>query len=282
MKLTVLVVTWNSEADIADCLDAVSFAGTSETVVVDNDSRDGTRRLLEGRGDIRLITNRRNLGYARATNQGIELARGEYVLLLNPDAVPEPDALDLLVSTLDGHPEAGGAAARLLNTDGTTQHSIRSFPDAATLLWELTGFARLFPRSRRFGRWRMAWFDYDRPAEVDQPMASCLLVRRRVLRELGGLDESFPIFFNDVDLSRRMLQAGWKTLYVPDARVRHRRGASTSQARPQMITESHRSMFRYLRKHNRGAPFWMKAVALLPLLELSAVVRRVAYRLRRA
>jgi GT2 family glycosyltransferase len=78
-----------------------------------------------------------------------------------------------------------------------------------------------------------------------------------------------------------MERSGWKTLYVPDARVRHRRGASTSQAGPKMITESHRSMFRYLRKHNRGAPFWMKAVVLLPLLELSAVVRRIAYRLGR-
>jgi len=281
LTLSVVVVTWNSGPDIAACLDSLSPGCPMEAIVIDNASRDDTLRQLEGRNDIRLVRNSRNLGYARANNQGIALARGELVLLLNPDTRVEPGALDRLVRCLDEDPALGAVAPRLVSPDGTTQQSVRAFPTAGSLLWELVGLARLFPRNRRFGGWRMSWFDYDRPAEIDQPMASCLIVRRSVLQQLGGFDETFPIFCNDVDLSYRMKLAGWTTRYLPEARVVHRRGASTAQARPRMITESHRSLFRFLRKHDRSGLFWLKAVFLLPMLESTAVARRVLYRLRR-
>lgn len=281
MKLSVIVVTWNSAADIGPCLDSINFGHEFEIVVVDNASRDDTRKRLEQWHHVAVIPNPANYGYARANNQGLAKARGDYVLLLNPDTVVDLGALDVLSNCLDTNPRAAAAAPRLVNPDGTNQDSMRSLPTATDVFWDITGLSRLFPKSRIFGRWRMRWFDYDRPQEVEQPMASCLMFRRSALVELGGLDERFPIFYNDVDLSRRLRGKGWKTLYVPGARVTHKRGASTGQVRSKMVWETHRSLFRYLRKHDRSGWFWLKAVWLLPALELTALARVLALRLFR-
>ncbi len=297
MKLSIVVVAWNSAADIEACIDSINFGSEFEVIVVDNASSDATRDKLGQYHHLKLVANGSNSGYARANNQGIRLATGEYVLLLNPDTRIELGALDTLANYLDEHPAIGAVAPRLVSPDGTTQFSIRSFPTAASILWELVGLARLFPRSRVFGRWKMKYFDYDRPAEVEQPMASCLMIRKTVLDSLVPtpsslapgpssldpcvMDEQFPIFFNDVDLSKRMADAGWKTAYIPDARVVHRHGGSTKQVRAKMIRESHRSTFHYLKKHDRSGLFWLKAIVLLPLLEITSLLRVIAYRLRR-
>jgi GT2 family glycosyltransferase len=271
-------VTWNSARDIDACIDSLNFGHEFEVVVVDNSSADSTAELVRQHHHVRLVANSANLGYARANNQGIALAQGEYVLLLNPDTVVALGALDRLSDYLDAHADAGAAAPRLLNPDGTSQKSIRSFPTTGSVLYELTGLARLLPGN--CGTWKRRDFNYEITAEVEQPMASCLMVRKAVFDRLGGLDEGFPIFYNDVDLSKRMADAGWKTVYLPDARVVHARGASTSQVKPRMVWEAHRSLFRYLHKHDRSGLFWLKAIVLLPLLELSALVRVLAWRLR--
>jgi GT2 family glycosyltransferase len=281
VKLSVVIVTWNSAADIEACVDSINFGSEFEVIVVDNASSDATRDKLSRYHHLKLVVNTSNRGYARASNQGIKLAAGEYVLLFNPDTRAELGALDALCRYLDEHPAAGAVAPRLISPDGATQYSIRSFPTATSLFWELIGLSRLFPKNHVFGRWKMKYFDYGRTAEVEQPMASCLMVRRSVLESLGGMDERFPIFFNDVDLSKRMAETGWKTTYLADARVVHRHGGSTKQVRTKMIRESHRSAFRYLRKHDRSGLFWLKAVVLLPLFEVTSLLRVIAYRLRR-
>jgi GT2 family glycosyltransferase len=291
MKLSIVVVTWNSAADIDACIDSIHFGSEFEVIVVDNASSDATREKLSHFHHLKLVANSTNQGYARANNQGLKLATGEYVLLLNPDTRVELGALDALSHYLDEHPAVGAVAPRLINPDGATQFSIRSFPTAASLFWELVGLSRLFPKSHLFGRWKMKYFDYSRTAEVEQPMASCLMLRRTALASLAPnsslltanfpMDERFPMFYNDVDLSRRMTDAGWKTVYLPDARVVHRHGASTRQVRAKMIRESHRSAFRYLRKHDRSGLFWLKAIVLLPLFEVTSLLRVIAYRLSR-
>jgi GT2 family glycosyltransferase len=291
MKLSVLIVTWNSAADIDACIDSINFGSEFEVIVVDNASTDATLGLLHQHHHLRLTENSSNLGYARANNQGISIATGEYVLLLNPDTRIELGALDTLCSYLDEDPAVGAVAPQLISPDGAPQFSIRSLPTSASLFWELVGLSRLFPKSRTFGRWKMKYFDYGRTTEVEQPMASCLMLRRTALASLAPnsslltanfpMDERFPIFYNDVDLSKRMADAGWKTFYVADARVVHRHGASTKQVREKMIRESHRSAFRYLRKHDRSGIFWLKAIVLLPLFEITSLLRILAYRLGR-
>ncbi|MCX7731725.1 MAG: glycosyltransferase family 2 protein [candidate division WOR-3 bacterium] len=287
MKLSIVIVTFNSAADIEACLKSVRPSVPYEVIVIDNASLDRTRQLLEqavtsgAHPQLCIIHNPANYGYARANNQGIALARGEYILLLNPDTVLFPDAVDRMVEYLDRHPEVAGVAPRLLNPDGTTQLSIRSFPTFSSVLWELTGLPRLFPDCSRLNRWRRRDFDYEKPQYAEQPMASCLLLRRSILVALGGFDERFPIYYNDVDLCYRIYQQGGRLAYLPEARVYHKLGASTSPLRIKMIYENHRSLFRFLRKHNRKPSFILKGVILLPLLELSALLRVLLFRLKK-
>lgn len=273
MRVSVVIVTWNSADDIASCLDSLPASAEHETIVVDNASTDRTPAILAFRPGVLRICNARNRGYAKANNQGIAAARGDYVLLLNPDAWLTAGALDHLAGYLDTHPSCAAVAPKLLNPDGSVQESIRDFPSAATVLWEMTGLARLLSTSRIFGRWRMRWFDYQLEADVPQPMTSCLLVRREVLVELGGMDGRFPIFYNDVDLCRRLWLSGRAIHYLPSASVYHRRGASTRQSRVRMIWESHRALLRYLAKHDASGLFWLKACILVPLLEAAALLR---------
>lgn len=274
MKLSVLIVTYNSESDIKPCLDSLTAAkDQTEIIVIDNASQDRTREILQTYPGIKTIFNRKNLGYARANNQGVALSKGDYILILNPDTEVPSRSIQLLVEHLDQNPEVAVVAPRLLNPDNSTQLSIRSFPTFSSVLVEITGLPRLFPKLRRLSRWRRRDFDYEKPGFVEQPMASCLLIRRSVFLELDGFDENFPIYYNDVDLSYRMFRKGYKTYYLPSARVVHKIGGSTNPLKPKMIFENHRALFRFLKKHTPKTRFAFQAIILLPLLEFSALLR---------
>lgn len=220
-----------------------------EILVVDNDSSDRSDRMVAGDfPEAFLIRNSENLGFAKANNQLIEASHGGFLLLLNPDVQVKARALDALLQLIKSENTIGAVAPRLLNPDGSVQPSCRVFPGLEVLLWESLGLSRLFPRSRAFGKYRMTWWDYDDLREVEQPMASALLLRRKALEQVGVFDENFPIFFNDVDLCYRLRHAGWKVLFTPAAEMVHHLGASTAQMK-QRIRDSHRSLARFLRKH---------------------------------
>ncbi|MGQ9677673.1 MAG: glycosyltransferase family 2 protein [bacterium] len=280
MKLSVLIVTYNSESDIKPCLDGVIGAKDQiEIIVIDNASVDQTREILQTYPGIKTIFNRKNLGYAKANNQGAAISKGDYLLLLNPDTIATPSSIQLLVEYLDRNPDIAAVAPRLLKPDCSTQLSIRSFPTFSSVLGEITGLPRLFPKLHRLGRWRRRDFNYEKPDFVEQPMASCLLIRRSVFLQLGGFDENFPIYYNDVDLSYRMFRKGYKTYYLPSARVVHKIGGSTNPLKPKMIFENHRALFRFLKKHTPKTRFTFQAIILLPLLEISALLRTLYWRL---
>jgi GT2 family glycosyltransferase len=282
VDVSVIIVTWNSEQHIRKCLEAVRGRAInlrSEIMVVDNFSSDGTvKEVQEFSPTVALIENQENLGYAHANNQGIEKSTGTYVLLLNPDTEIEGNALDLMLKFMDAKPRVGAMGPRLLNPDGSVQASCREFPRFSTLLCEFTGLSRLFRKSRIFGRWRMGYFDFDRTIEVDQPMGSCLMLRHETLEQVGAFDESFPMFFNDVDLCYRIKAAGWKIFFYSEAQVTHYRGASTSKAKRKMIWLSHLAFYRFFRKHKSG---WgnrlLLSLLLIPLV-LTALLRMIVKR----
>ncbi len=254
--LSICIVNWNTRDYLRECLRSIAATVGDlehEVIVVDNASPDGSADMVKAEFPaVTLMANEENLKYAGGNNQALETARGELKLLLNPDVVVLEGALQELIAAAGRHPKAGAVAPRLVNPNGSRQLSCRSFPDPEVILYETLGLSRLFPRSRRLGKYRMSWWGYDEERTVGQPMASALLLRSAALAEVGLFDEAFPMFFNDVDLCRRLWDAGWEVWFAPGARMIHHVGAGTGQVRPQMVAESHRSLLRYYEKHYQG------------------------------
>lgn len=275
--LSIVIVNWNTRALLEKCLASIQRYAPFEPVeviVVDNASDDGSAEMVCAHfPHVRLLVQGTNLGYARGNNIGIRAASGDFILLLNPDTEFVDDSLQRAVDLLRSMPSVGVLAARLLNPDGSTQSSLRSFPRPLPVLFDLLGIARFFPRSRFFGKYRYRFFDYDSPAEVEQPMGTFLMTRKEVFDQVGLFDERFPIFFNDVDWCLRVRNAGWMVYYHPKVRVVHYGGAGTRQVRKSMIWESHRSLLSFYDK-------WYARWWNLPLLWLFRLVVLAAAFLR--
>jgi GT2 family glycosyltransferase len=253
--LSVLIVNWNTRELLRACLQSLRRYPLSEPMevwVLDNASHDGSAEMVRAEFlEVRLIASERNLGYAAGNNLLLQRAQGEYLLLLNPDTEMTEHALDTAVYYMRQNPDVAALGAKLVHPDGRVQRSVRAFPEPEAVMWEYLGLARLFPRSRRFGAYRMTWFAYDRIAEVDQPMGTFLMLSRRAVSAVGLMDEQFPIFFNEVDWCYRAKGMGFRIVFHPGVVIIHHGGASTRQVRPQMIWESHRSLQKFYEKHYR-------------------------------
>jgi GT2 family glycosyltransferase len=270
VDVSVCIVNWNTREHLNECLRSLrqEVGGVEiEVVVVDNASGDGSAEMVRDKHPwVKLLAQEENTGYAAGNNIALQETGGRYKLLLNADIVVRPGSVEYLVDFLDRHEKAGAVAPRLRHKDGSIQRTCRSFPDPEVVLYEALGLSRLFARSRRFGKYRMSWWDYDDERMVEQPMASALMLRAETLTEVGLFDESFSIFCNDVDLCRRLWDEGWEVWFTPEAEMVHEGGASTRQVRREMIVESHRSMMRYYEKHYRGkvcGPVYGLALAAL-------------------
>lgn len=256
--LSILIVSWNTREMLRACLQSLRASCAdldTEIIVVDNASDDGSAPMVADEfPEVVLLAQTQNLGFAEGNNWAYAHALGEFVWLLNPDTEVTGDAPLVLMKFLKRHPQLGGAASALIDArSGAVQRSCRTFPTPGALWAQASGLAAAFPRSRRYGFYKMGDWSMKTAREVEQPMASSLMLRRAAIEAAGGLfDAQFPIFFNDVDLSLRMSRSGWKTWFVPQARVRHWGGGSTAQVRGAMIAESHRSLRLFYQKHYRG------------------------------
>lgn len=280
-RLAVVIVSYDTRRLIRRCLESLRAfppRGGLDVLVVDNASRDGSVEMLGAEFPwVRVLANRRNLGYAAAVNQGFDGTQSDYVLVLNPDIVVREAALDRLVEFMDAHPDAGVAAAKLLNTDGTLQHSCRGFYTPRTLLLRRTPLGRLFPNSRTIRRHLMLDYDHATPRVVDWVIGACMVVRRTAVQAVGGMDERFFLYFEDVDWCFRMSRQGWKVWYVPQAEMVHEHRRESAKPRLGRSFWAHLgSMLRYYEKWNR----WSYAakryrevlkVGLFVLADLAAV-----------
>ena len=270
MDLSVCIVSWNTLELLRECLGSIDDTRNDlplEVIVVDNASSDGSPDMVRQEfPGVRLVANADNRHYAEANNQALRKSTGRLKLLLNPDIRVHPDALQTLVRWMDAHPSAGAVAPKLVYPDGRLQYSCRAFPGPDVVLYEVLGLSRLMPRSRTFGKYRMTWWGYDEDKPVDQPMASALMLRSHALDTVGLLDEQFRMFFNDVDLCRRLWDAGWEVWFTPSATMSHHHGGATRLVRREMIAESGRSFRSYYAKHYRHSlsrPTYAAAVWLL-------------------
>lgn len=283
--VSVVIVTYNSGDIIGPCLQSLHGASKRplELILVDNNSTDRTiDAATRAYSELKLIQNQENLYYAAASNQALRIARGDFVLLLNPDTIMPIGGIDAMIETLASHTEAAAVAPMLTFPNGQRQSSLREFPGLDTLWYDLLGLSSLFPRSRTFGRWRMGYFDGKAARTVNQPMASCLLVRREVFERVGLFEEAYPMFFNDVDWCKRVKDASLTVWYTPDVRVSHIGGATVKKYRAKMIWMSHAAYFLYLRRLYAGNLIKTTLTFLSgPPLFLAALLRSVWHLLRK-
>jgi hypothetical protein len=255
--VSVIIVSWNVAEMLLRCLDSL-FAGPGfdrannfEVIVVDNASQDDTAaRVRQAYPDVQLVVNQENRGFAAANNQGMALARGRYFLLLNPDAELVDDALARIVSFMDTHPRVGVVGPQLRYPDGQLQSSRRRFPSLATALLESTPLQQVLPRNAVLHRYYVEDQPADETQEVDWLVGACLMLRRQVVEQVGGLDEGYFMYFEELDWCRRIRQAGWRIVYLPAATVIHHEGKSSSQVVPLRHIRFQSSKVRYFTKHH--------------------------------
>jgi GT2 family glycosyltransferase len=260
--VSIVIVSFNTRDLLRDCLLSVFGARGSlriQIIVVDNASTDGSPSMVEQEfPEVVLIRSEVNLGFGRANNLGFQSAHGRYVVLLNSDAFLTVDSLERSVTHMDANPQAGIGGARLTGTDGSLQPSGRMFPTVLNDLIVFSGLAARFPRSRFFGRFDRTWADEDESAEVDWVPGAYSIIRAEALADVGHFDPRFFLYYEEVDLCRRMKQKGYSVWYWPDVKVVHIGGESSRQVPSLEISKSGaqltlwrmRSMLLYYRKHH--------------------------------
>jgi hypothetical protein len=252
MNLSIVIVNWNTRELLEQCLNSVFKhppKGDFEVWVVDNASRDGSREMVEERFPcVHLLANHHNPGFAYANNQAIRQACGKYILLLNPDTVLIPGALDELIRFMDETPQAGGAGPHLLNPDQTLQVSCYPRPTLFREFWRMFHLDRIW----HLGTYPMNRWSLEKYQDVDVLKGACLILRFEALSDVGLLDEDYFIYSEEVDLCYRVQKAGWRLFWVPQAQVIHFSGQSTQQVAQEMFLRLYQGKILYFRKHYGG------------------------------
>jgi N-acetylglucosaminyl-diphospho-decaprenol L-rhamnosyltransferase len=265
LDLGIVIVNYNTRDLLRDCLRSLPEAGRGlafRTTVVDNLSSDGSAEMVRAEfPDVTILEPGRNGGYAFANNIGLrEMGFGvgaaalpRYALLLNPDTVVPPEGLTRMVAFMDAHPDVGVAGPKLVRPDGSFDRACRrSFPTPEVSFYRLTGLSRLFPRSRRFGRYNLSYLDVDEQADVDAVVGAFMLMRGEALERAGPLDEAFFMYGEDLDLCYRIKALGWRVVYNPSVVVLHVKGAASRQASRRSINAFYDAMRVFHDKHYRA------------------------------
>ncbi len=254
MKLSIVIVNYNVRYFLEQCLYAAQKAAakvSSEIIVVDNDSVDGSCQMVEEKfPEVQLISNKENVGFSRANNQAIRIAKGEYILLLNPDTVVEEDSFLKIVAFMDRTPDAGGLGVKMIDGKGRfLPESKRGLPTPEVAFWKIFGFSRLFPHSKRFSQYHLGYLDNDQVHEIEVLAGAFMLLRRETLDKVGLLDEDYFMYGEDIDLSYRITLGGYKNYYYPETTIIHYKGESTKKGSINYVRVFYNAMIIFARKH---------------------------------
>ena len=270
--ISAVIVSYNSASFLPDCIRSLRSEGVEDVVVVDNASADGSVDVVRAAdAGVRVVETGSNLGFGSAANRGVATCAGDYVLIMNPDTVVEPGAVKALTEALDRDPGLAVVGPCMENLDGSVYPSVRQFPDL-TVAFGHAFLGLVWPGNPATRRYRMLDWDHDRPAaDVDWVGGACMLVRRSAFDLIGGFDEAYFMYVEDVDLCWRLGRAGWRIGYEPAARVVHALGGSSRRVPYRMIAEHHRSLLRFVSKSSQGP-----RRGLVPVVAAGLAVRTVA------
>lgn len=254
MKLSVVIVNYNVEHFLEQCLHSVYTAMEGidgEVWVVDNNSVDGSLAMLQRKfPQVKVIANKENVGFARANNQAIRQSEGEYILLLNPDTLVEPDTFSKCLDFMDRTPDAGGLGVKMLNGNGEfLPESKRGLPVPGVAFYKIFGLSKLFPKSKKFGAYHLTYLSPDEINPVDVLAGAFMLMRKSALDKVGLLDEDYFMYGEDIDLSYRITQGGYKNYYFPETRIIHYKGESTKKSSVNYVYVFYNAMRIFANKH---------------------------------
>ncbi len=254
MRLSIIIVNYNVKYFLEQCLFSVKTALKgieSEIFVVDNNSVDGSCQMIREKfREVILIGNDENKGFSSANNQAIRKAKGEYILILNPDTVVEEGTFTKCIEFMDKNPEAGGLGVKMIDGKGNfLPESKRALPDPLVAFFKIFGFSKLFPRSKLFSKYHLGHLDPDQTHEIEVLPGAFMFLRKKALDTVGLFDEDFFLYGEDIDLSYRLLQGGFKNYYFPQATIIHYKGESTKKGSLNYVVQFYKAMIIYANKH---------------------------------
>ena len=254
VDLSIIIVNYNVKVFLQNLLDSINKASANlqtEIIIVDNASDDGSVEFLrEKYPSVKLIINKTNLGFGKANNLALREAKGKFILLLNPDTIVAEDTFIKIIEFFNQTPEAGLAGCKILNPDGTLQLPCRrSFPGPWTSFTKVTGLSTLFPKSKIFARYNLTYLDENESYEVDAISGSFMMMKKEVYDKVGGFDEQFFMYGEDLDLCYRIQKAGYKVYYVHSTQIIHYKGESTKRSSMDETKVFYNAMHLFVKKH---------------------------------
>ncbi len=254
MQLSIIIVNYNVKYFIDQCLLSVEKAIENidaEIFVVDNNSADGSCSMIKEKyKNVYLIANKKNTGFSYANNQAIKMAKGEYVLLLNPDTVVEEDSFEKCLSFMNNHKDAGALTVKMIDGKGHyLPESKRGLPTPCTAFYKIFGLTKLFPKSKKFARYYLGHLNKDEINEIEILPGAFMFMRKNCLENVGYLDEDYFMYGEDIDLSYRLLKSGYKNYYFPKTTIIHYKGESTKKSSVNYVLVFYNAMIIFARKH---------------------------------
>jgi O-antigen biosynthesis protein len=262
MDLSIIIVNYNVKHFLEQCLHSVEKATgsiESEIFVVDNNSVDGSCQMVyEKFPNVTVIANKTNLGFAKANNQAIKLATGRYVLLLNPDTFVQEDTLKKCLEFCDSKSDAGGLGVKMIDGKGNfLAESKRSLPTPSVAFYKIFGLSTIFSKSRIFGKYHLSFLDKDKIHKIEILAGAFMWLRKSVLDEIGLLDEAFFMYGEDIDLSYRIIKAGYSNYYFPETTIIHYKGESTKKGSINYVMVFYKAMIIFAKKHFSAKNAWI-------------------------
>ncbi len=254
MQLSVIIVSYNVRTFLENALNSIQKAMqniTGEVFVVDNASDDGSVEMVQKIFPfVNIIANKSNIGFAAANNIALKKASGNYIAIINPDTVVQEDTFTSLIGFLDGNPTIGLAGCKILNSDGSLQLACRrSIPTPWSAFTKTIGLSHIFPKTKLFGKYNLTYLDPDKTYEVEAVSGSFMFLRKTVYDQVGGLDETFFMYGEDLDWCYRILRSGWKIFYFSKTQIIHYKGESTKQSNIDDIKTFYDAMHIFVKKH---------------------------------
>ncbi|ROL60836.1 glycosyltransferase [Bacteroidetes/Chlorobi group bacterium ChocPot_Mid] len=266
-QISIVIVNYNVKDFLLQCLRSIESSSrkiTYEVIVVDNNSTDGSINFLSSLfPKIKFIQLTENIGFARANNIGFKEAKGEYILVLNPDTIIQEDTLEIMVKYMEEHPEVGCSGCKVLNSDGSFQLACRrGFPTPWVSFTKLFGLQKIFPNSKVFGRYNQTFMRIDESYYIDSVIGAFMFCRQKAIDEVGGFDEDFFMYGEDIDLCYRLTQRGWKIAYVHSTSIIHFKGESTKRSSINEIKHFYDAMRIFSRKHYSSSRLFLMFLKL--------------------